>query len=96
VKGKFGTILLIIGIMAFAVVFVFIVLPGPKSPIYPHKPKQTTIKTTTPKATPTSSVAKSNTYCPAEVHSKTGVAADGHTYTCTKYNDGKWRWKRND
>ncbi|MEU1876164.1 hypothetical protein ACFYY8_27990 [Streptosporangium sp. NPDC001559] len=34
-------------------------------------------------------------YCPAAAHGRYGYAkATGRKYTCTRYPNGRWRWKR--
>lgn len=34
-------------------------------------------------------------YCPAAAHGKLGIAkATGNRYRCTRYSNGRWRWKR--
>ncbi|GII89720.1 hypothetical protein Ssi03_77100 [Sphaerisporangium siamense] len=33
-------------------------------------------------------------YCPAAAHGKLGISKTGNRYRCTRYSNGRWRWKR--
>jgi hypothetical protein len=85
--NKWATRLLLVGIVVFAVIVVIIALPGKKSPVRPRH-------TPTPTVATTSALPHGGSYC--AIHGQERAAKDGHTYTCTHYSDGKWRWKRSD
>jgi len=74
----------LLGIVVLAVILVFIFLPGKKSPVYHRNPQ--------PEATLTQ--PKQGALCPTPNQHR--AAADDHTYVCTKFSDGKYRWAKKD